>query len=146
MTQSTSQSLFYKEVNPLILAGALLVVSCLSMLIAYGRYEGEELKNIWLVSGSFVLCYVILNSILSYNAENINSYWTRGIIGFVGLILLSSVVATKLSGVSIEDAGTYKWLYVVFTICFIIFLVIVRLMRTIIDLAQKQDKRLRNEQ
>ncbi len=119
------------------------------MLISYGglsKSEAPDKGKIYLVSASFVLIYVIFNSILSYGIDNMAKYLPRSIIGFVGLVVISSVVAQLLSGIPIDEAGTYKWLYIVFSMCYIIFLVIVRTMRKIIDLAQEQDKNLRNEQ
>jgi len=127
---------------------ATLVISSIVMLITYSGLKGAESPNmekIWLVAASFVLIYVIFNSIISYGTNEVNKYVPRSIIGFVGLILLSCVIAQFLSRVPIDEAGTYKWLFVVFTMCYIVFLLIVRMMRKIIDLAQEQDKRLRNE-
>ena len=147
-TEKKEGSILLRELDPFILAGSLLTLSCLVMLISFSIFQSQDepdWSKIWLIASSFVLCYVIFNSILSYSANNINRYWTRSFIGYVALILISGGVAYALSGIPIDEAGTYKWLYVVFTMCFLIFLVIVRLMRTILDLAQKQDKNLRNE-
>ena len=49
------------------------------------------------------------------------------------------------SGLTIDEAGSFRWLYVVFTMGYIILLAIVRSMRRIVAMAQKQDKRLRGE-
>lgn len=148
MADSNSPSLFERKLDPLIQAGVTLLLSCVVMLITYGgvsQSEDGQMDKIWLVSSSFVLIYVIFNSILSYGTDQVNRYVPRSVIGFVLLIVLSSVVAQMLSGIAIDDAGTYKWLFVVFTMCYMVFLVIVRMMRKIIDLAQEQDKKLRNE-
>jgi len=141
-------SLLSASIDPLYLALGCLVAACVIMLISYGglsKSDAPDKSQIYLVSASFVLIYVIFNSILSYGIDNMAKYLPRSIIGFVGLTVISTVVAQLLSGVAIDDAGTYKWLYIVFSMCYIIFLVIVRTMRKIIDLAQEQDKNLRNE-
>ncbi|MDX1409977.1 MAG: hypothetical protein R3330_17630, partial [Saprospiraceae bacterium] len=78
-------------------------------------------------------------------ADNMNRYWSRSIMCFVGLMALSILTSTVVSGASMDEAGTFRWLFVVLTIGYLVFLVIVRLMKRIVDIAIKQDEKLRGK-
>jgi hypothetical protein len=58
---------------------------------------------------------------------------------------VGGLLAYLISGLSIDEAGSYKWILFIFTFCYILFLSIVRAMKKIVTIAQKQDKRLRGE-
>jgi heme/copper-type cytochrome/quinol oxidase subunit 2 len=50
-------------------------------------------------------------------------------ISFAILLVFGGCMAWLISGVSIDDAASVKWLYVVFTIGYIVFLTIVNLIK-----------------
>jgi len=47
---------------------------------------------------------------------------------------------------SIYEAKSFRWIYIVFTFGYLLFLCILRAMRKIVHIAQKQDARLRGEE
>jgi hypothetical protein len=99
----------------------------------------------WLISASFLLLYALLNSIFGLQVKETNQYWQYSIYSFIGFLFASAGVAYLFSGIAIGDAASYKWIYFVLTIIYLVFISIVRLMRFIVYLAQKQDKNLHNE-
>jgi len=90
-----------------------------------------------------ILFYAICSSVLSLRSPDMNRYWRDSILAFVGLTVLSAVAATVISGVGIDEAGSFRWIFVVLAIGFLVFLSIVRVMKRIVDIAIKQDERLR---
>ena len=100
----------------------------------------------WIITTAMVLFFSLFNSILSLKAESMNKYWGRSIIGFMVLLVLSAVIARLFSGLSMDEAGSFRWLFLVLTMGYLIFLAIVRTMKRIVQIAIKQDKRLRNEE
>jgi len=78
-------------------------------------------------------------------AKDGNTYWLHSIISFVILLVVGGLMAWAISGVSINNAGSVRWIYVVFTFGYLVFLSIVNFMKFLVKLAQRQDKRMRGE-
>lgn len=45
-----------------------------------------------------------------------------------------------------DEAGSFRWLYIVFALTYLVFISIVNMMRKIMEIAKKQDARLRGEE
>ena len=99
----------------------------------------------WVTSLAFLLVYAVFGAVMSIPSKDQNIYWRDAIVAFFLLMVSASLLAWLISGLTIDEAGTFRWLYLVVTMGFVIFLAIVRSMRKIVELAQKQDKRLRGE-
>lgn len=142
-------SLFNKEINPLLQAGVILLVSIVIILI--GKLLGLDVEGKfgtifpWSMSASFLLFYIIFNSAFCFSYNNQNQYWILSIIGYIGLILIGGYLSYFLSGLTISEAKSMKSIYIIFTVGYTVLLTIVRSMRTILQIVLKQDKRLRGE-
>lgn len=99
----------------------------------------------WTVSAALTLLFGVGNSVLSLSAQDQNKYWGRSIVAYMTVVVASIAIAWLFTGESIYEAKSFKWIYVVFTFCYLLFLSIVRAMRKIVSIAQKQDARLRGE-
>jgi len=97
----------------------------------------------WTVSASMLLLYALFNCALSLNAEDSNKYWLHSLICYVVLVISGGLIAYLFTGISIYEAKSVKWLYVVFTFGYLVFLSIVNTMRIIVRLAKKEDSNLR---
>lgn len=107
---------------------------------------GESTQNTpWILMTACILFYALCSSILSLKASDANRYWRDAILSFVGLMIGSGLIAMWISGQSIDEAGSFRWLFVVLSIGYLVFLSIVRLMKRIVDIAIKQDDKLRGE-
>jgi hypothetical protein len=102
-------------------------------------------NSAWVLMTACILFYALCSSVLSLRSAKINIYWRNAIFGFLILAVGSALVSTAVSGVSIDEAGSFRWIYVVLAIGYLVFLAIVRLMKRIVDIAIKQDDRLRGE-
>lgn len=141
--EKPSTSLFTRSVDPLLQAG---VVLSLVLLIILGSrlanmlniYEPDVLFP-WTTATSFMLFFAMFNSVFSLSSEKPNVYWGRSIVGFIGLAALSALVAYLFSNVPIGEARSYKWIYIVLTFGYLVFLSMVSFMRRVVEFAEKEE-------
>lgn len=100
----------------------------------------------WLVAISMLLLFAIGNCIYSFNASEIGKYWTHSIIAYIAIALVTSLFAYIVSGIPINEAKSYTWLYILFTFIYLLMLSIVNAMRKILEIVLKQDARIRGEE
>ena len=100
----------------------------------------------WVISASFLMLFAIINAVLSLASKNQNEYWGKGITTYMGVGIITGVVAYLLSGSGLFETKSFSWIYVVFTLGYILFLVMVRSMRKIMRIAEEQERRMRQEQ
>ncbi len=136
-------------VNPIFQASMILVSMLVFMLIskairAAGLESATPIKP-WEVMASFVLFFALVNCVFSLQTSDQIKYWRNSIFCFVALLLFGGLMSWGVSGLSVFEAGSISWILFIFSFCYLIFLSIVNLMRFIVELAQKQDSRLRGE-
>lgn len=140
----------YKHASPFLQGGVILGLILLFNLFSLAGGTGENSlfkPNIyWINTIAFLLVYALFNSVLSAFAEDQNVYWGKSIGTFAAICVLGGLMAYGFSGLTIDEAGSFRWLYMVFAMGYIIFLAMIRTIRKIIKIAQKQDKGLRGEQ
>jgi len=138
-----------REISPFKQLAAVLLVSLVFMgfssLVPSSPYSSTNGIMPWVVICGMILFFAIINSILCLVAKDGNVYWLHSIISFVILLVVGGGMAYAISGVSINDAGSVRWIYVVFTFGYLVFLSIVNFMKFVVKLAQRQDKRMRGE-
>ena len=91
-----------------------------------------------------VLFYIILNTILGFGSKEMMSYYRDSIYGFLLILAFLIFTGRWLTGNSIFEVKTYSWIIFVFAIVYLVFLTIQSLMRKIVALALKQDKKIQN--
>ena len=142
-------SVFEKQLNPIklsgiILSGVVVVITGAKLLDAIGFMSSKDIFP-WEMAFSGILFYALFNAIFSLSALDQNKYWMTSVFSFVGLVFVLSVVAWLFSGLTMDEAGSFRWILIIFTFSYILILTIVRAMRKIVGIAQKQDARLRGE-
>ncbi len=140
-----TNSLFSKAIHPFKLALAVLIFCLLSFGVVSAGLIGEGPIVYWEAAFISLLIFVVFSSVLSFSYPDKGKYFLYSIISFIAIAGLGGVSAHYLSGVPIDEAGSFRWLYIVFTFTYLVLLSIVNLMFTIIQLAKKQDARLRGE-
>jgi len=63
--------------------------------------------------------------------------------GFLGLAAGAAVIAKTFSSLSLGEAGSMRWIYVVVTIAYLIFMGMMLAMKTIVHFAQNEDENFR---
>tara|TARA_B100000497_G_C7511870_1_gene311742 strand:- start:212 stop:655 length:444 start_codon:yes stop_codon:yes gene_type:complete len=146
----TEVSIFSRKIDPFyqalsVFLGSLFFVFLFRIIEWVGIAEAKDYLP-WTMSAAGLLFFAILNSILSLAYENQNLYWLKSIVAFILLVVIGGLVSYLISGLSLNEAMSFRWLYIVFSVGYIVFLTIVRLMRKIVLIAKKQDKALRGEE
>lgn len=145
-----SQSIFEKNISPYIQVGVALAACLVFNLVGWmlSSSGAVELADTfpWQVVLSFLLCFAIFNSLLGLGAKEGSHYYFKSLFSFVGLAAIGGYMAYLFSGLSMSEAGAIKWMYFVFTFGYLVFVSIVQMMKFIVMLAQKQDKKLRGEE
>ncbi len=137
------KSFFEKAYNPFVQALIVLLASIIFSLIgkmvnALNIIEVSD-SFPWQSTASFLLFFAVFNSIFSLSSGDINKYWTKSIISFGLLAGISGLIAYFLSSISIYDAGSYSWIYIILTFSYLVFLSIMGFMKAIVEFAQKEE-------
>ena len=141
---------FKKEIHPVQQAIAVLVAMPLMMLLFlipswFGIFDLND-HFPWTVSAAFTLLFGVINSVLSLGAKDQNKYWGSSIMSYMAVLVVGGFIAWLFSGQSIHEAKSFRWIYIVFTFGYLLFLCMVRAMRKIVQIAQEQDAGLRGEE
>jgi hypothetical protein len=146
---NSDKSIFEYQVPPFVQVGAVLILIAIFILVSSGAGAIGILDvdggTPWLIAVSLTFFFTIGNSMMSLSADDQNKYFLHSILSYVLLAFLGGSIAYLASGESMDNFGSYRWLYVMFAIGHLFFLTLVRTMRKIVDIAQKKDKRLRGE-
>ncbi len=132
-----------KAYNPYRQAIIVQLASLSVMIVATG-IDAAGLIDIgnrfaWLTAASFMLFFAMFNSIFSLAAADMNQYWSKSMFSFMALGLLSALFAWFFSSLPIGDAGSYRWIYVVVSIGYLVFLSVMRLSKNIVEFAEKEE-------
>ena len=136
-------SFLYKAYNPflqaaLVFAAGFVVMLFSKLLSLIGIFETGQ-KFPWMTAAAFMLFYAIFNSITSLSAKDLNNYWFKSMASFAGLAIASGFMAYLFSSLSINEAGSYRWIFTVLTFGYLVFLSILGFMKRIVEFAEKED-------
>ncbi len=143
MTVDSNSSFLYKAYNPILQAAIVFGLGLIVMLggklfAATGILSvGERFP--WTTAAAFILFFAMFNSIFSLSAKDMNKYWGRSILAYAGLVLCSGTLAYLFSSIPVREAGSYRWIIIALTIGYLVFMSIVRFMKTIVEFAQKEE-------
>lgn len=141
--EQTNQSFFDRAYNPILQAVAVYI-GVLVMIAGGAIVKLTGLISVsprfpWMCAAAFMLLFAMFNSIFALATDDIGKYWGRSIYSFLGLAVLAGFTAYLTSSLSIRQAGSFQWIYIVVTIGYLIFLGLVSLLRNIVDFAQKEE-------
>jgi hypothetical protein len=129
--------------HPPVLAVVVFVLAFFLMLIGWGLMAAGWLKEdklyTWSIAAAFMLLYALANSLLSIRVENFMRYWGASMYSYLGLALASGLAAQMFSGVSISQAGSYRWIFFVVTFGFLVFLSLVNFVKRIVRFAEREE-------
>ena len=100
----------------------------------------------WIVSTAMVLLFIILNTLVALVIGPVIKYWTQSIMMFVVVLAFAYGWSYLLSGKHIDDVGSFRWIWIVLGMVYIVFFGIARSVKNIVDFAIKQDNKLRGEE
>lgn len=140
---NTDNSVFYKAFDPIIQAAIVLGMGLIVML-GGKLFHLTNLMSVsdrfpWMTASAFILFFAMFNSIFSLSSKDMNKYWGRSMLSYAGLVLCSGGLAYLFSSLSINDAGSYRWIIIVLTFGYLVFMSIMRFMRNIVEFAEKEE-------
>lgn len=122
----------------LVLAGAIALMLCGWLLTVTKAYPVDPLFA-WSIAAAFMLLFALLNSLMSLRADSFLKYWSRSVYSYIALALCTGFAAWLFSGIPLNEAGTYRWIYIVVTVGFLVFLSMVNFMKKIVQFAEKEE-------
>ena len=143
MQNNTNDSFFAKAYDPV--RQAAVVLGCSVCFMAFTKivsWSGlVEFKDYipWVIAASFLLFFAVFNSVFSLSTDDMNKYWVRSMISYSGLAIISGLLAYLASSVAFNDAGTIRWIFIVLTFVYLVFLSIVNFMKKIVTFAEKEE-------
>lgn len=139
----TSNSVFYKSFDPVLQAAIVLGLGLIVMIggkiIAMTDLLPVSERFPWTIAAAFILFFAMFNSIFSLSTKDMNKYWSRSVLSYAGLVLGSGTLAYIFSSIPIGDAGSYRWIIMVLTFAYLVFLSIMRFMKRIVEFAEKEE-------
>lgn len=143
-------SIFSKKIDPFVQIGIVFLgVLGFTLIFKIFDWTGLAAQPDYLpytMNAAGLLFFALFNSVLSLAYTQQNRYWLKSLLAYVILMVVGTLFSRFVSGVPLSEAMSFRWLYIVFSIGYIVFLCIVRLMRKIVLIAKKQDARLRGEE
>jgi hypothetical protein len=121
-----------------IASGALIIMLIAFLLTVSGIYAQEPLFA-WSISAAFLLLFALYNSLLSLNSNKASQYWGQSVYSYIGLAFIMSMAAWLFSGINLNNAGSYKFIYIVVTIGFLVFSSMVNFMKKIVQFAEREE-------
>lgn len=147
--EAIKKSIFDKSFKPmyqgLLVFGIYIILLCFILLFKNINWIRFDSMDYWKYSTSMILFYVMICCVFCFSAKEKMIYYRDSIFTYIILIAILSGVSQWLSHVSLFEAESYSWILTVFSIIFIVMLTIINLVRKIVEIAIKQDKKLTNE-
>lgn len=140
----TKQSFFLdKTYNPILQAASALGFALAFMLIVQIlKWSGAVAVSgriFWIIAGTAILSYALFNSVLSLSSKDMNKYWVYSTASYAVLLVSCGGLAYLFSSMTITQAGSFRWIFIVLTFGYLLFLSMMRFMRKIVNIAQKED-------
>jgi len=143
MDDSFEKSFFGKAFNPFLLAaaifGAHLLVVLAAKFIQWAGIAEVGQRFPWLSAVAFLLFYAIFNSIFSLGSKATGKYWMRSIISFIGLAFANGFSAYLFSSLTMDEAGSFRWLFIVVSVGYLVFVSIANGIKKIVEIAQREE-------
>ncbi|MBP7273104.1 MAG: hypothetical protein KA974_04645 [Saprospiraceae bacterium] len=136
-------TIYQKLAIPYTQAVVVLAISLCIMAIAFliRTFHVLEIDVLffWETSAVFLLIFAVLNSIVSLYSDDLDKYWNKSLVSYLLLLLLSGLLAYGFSGIPIREASSYRWIYIVVTFCYLVFLSISGFTKRIVNFAEHEE-------
>ncbi len=140
---TTSDSVFSKTLNPVYQAAMALagvvIISLGAKLVQFTGILDVPQRFPWMSAAAFMLLFAVFNSVYSLTSKDMMIYWRNSVYSFIGLAAAAGGFAYLLSSMTMSEAGSYRWIYIVVTLGYLVFLSIMAMMRKIVEFAQREE-------
>jgi len=136
------QTIFEKDISPYkqagVAIGAALVFFALGGIFNSSGMKMPE-RMPWMSAGSAIMLYAIFNSIFSLSAKNSMKYWSQSITSYFLVLIVCGAIAWGVSGQTLNEAGSFRWIFGVLTFVYLVFISMMNAMKKIVSFAQKEE-------
>ncbi len=141
--KSADSSLFQKALNPFLQAaislGLTLFMLISSKLVNLTGIIAVSERFPWTTAATFVLFFAVFNSVFSLTTKDTRKYWGRSMYAFLGVILVSGLLAYLFSSIPLNEAGSYRWIFFVLSFGYLVFISIMMMARKIVEFAEREE-------
>ncbi|MBC7776433.1 MAG: hypothetical protein H7246_13450 [Phycisphaerae bacterium] len=120
------------------LAAALLIMAVGWVFTTSGIISFDRLFA-WSIGSALTLFFAMMNSLLSLRAVSFVKYWGTSMYSYLALAFGTGMAAWGFSGIPLREAGSYRWIYIVVSVGFVVFLSMVNFMKIIVRFAEKEE-------
>ena len=93
----------------------------------------------WMAGAAMLFVSAMFSAVLLVSTKNVSMYMPRVIYSFIGLIISTNLVAWLFTGKTIGEVGSFKWIYLVLTFAFLLFLGIMFFVRQMLTFAEEEE-------
>ncbi|HFC00537.1 MAG TPA: hypothetical protein ENJ53_07005 [Phaeodactylibacter sp.] len=140
--KQTKHFTHFNSQHPTHQAAVVLGSSVITMVLAKAATMSgiADFKEIlpWIIATSFILFYVVFNTVFGLQTDDMNKYWVQSLISYAGLAIISGGLAYLFSSVSLNEAGTIKWIFYILTFAYLVFLSVVKFIKRIVTFAENE--------
>jgi hypothetical protein len=133
--------------SPFYQAG--LISLCILLLTLFDKAMPHDTTIIkpgagpWIVATALLLCYVFFNTVFLFRMKETIPYWSKSMIAYVLLLVLTYGWCFFLSGHHIDEVGSFRWLWMVLTLVYMVFFAIAYTIKGIVAIADREDRNSR---
>lgn len=148
--ENPQNSVFFTRIhNPFLQGGAVLAFVAFIMILLKGLQISDNMDvspyAFWVAIGTGMLVFALFNSIISLSIpSDMNEYWTRSTGTYIVLTVLGGSLAWFFSSMTIGEAGSFRWIFMVVTFGYLLFLSLMRFIKKVVFIAQQEDNRWMN--
>ncbi len=124
-----------------IVLALILVLTGIDHLLPHRTELIHPRAGSWIMATALLLCFVILNTIFLFRINEVVAYFSRSVVSYILLLLFSYGWCYLLSGVHFDEAGSFRWLWFVLTLVYMVFFAIAYTIRGIIAIADREEGR-----
>ena len=139
---ATTDPFYARLQNPVLQAGVVLIaVLVFNIGAIFARTAGMEVEQRfpWTIAAAFLLFFSVGNALILILAGDDEKYWSPSMLSYISVAVLAGLLAYLFSSLGINEAGPYRWIYIVLTFAYTIFVSIIGFMKKIVDFAQKEE-------
>lgn len=144
-----NKSIFDHSFKPvyqgLMVVSIYIVLLLVILILKFIHWIELEPLDYWKFSTSLVLFYIMVSCIFCFTAKEKITYYRNALFTYAAIIFTFTGISNWFSGISLFQAESYSWILTVFSIIFIVMLTIINLVRKIVEIAIKQDNKIKDE-
>ncbi len=137
----TSDSDIKKSFTPVLQFAVFAGSGAISIIVA--SIIAQEKLTTWMFAASFLLLFSILNNVMSMFVDDFKKYIIHSVYSFTFLLIALILLASTLSGLSINEASPYRNIFLVIFISNFIFISMIMMVKGLLIFLSQKDEKLK---